>query len=162
MTTLDQTPILEAIRTHLRSQGVAFEELQHRPTFTAEEAAAARNEPLEIGAKAIVAKVGKSFRLFVLSSAKQIESRQICKQLAESRFRFAHRDELLELTGLVPGCVPPFGEPILPLPLYIDASLLANERVAFNAGSHTHSMLLNRDDYLRVARPQATLSFGRD
>lgn len=162
MTTLDQTPILEAIRRFLATEQISFEELQHPPTFTAQEAADARQEPLQIGAKAIVAKVGKSFRLFVLSSSKKIHSRQLCKQLGESRFRFAHREELLKLTGLVPGCVPPFGEPILPLPLFVDESLLENERVAFNAGSHTHSILMRRDDYLRVASPEQVLSFGRD
>ena len=89
-----------------------------------------------------------------MPSNRQLASRAICKHLKETRFRFAHRDELHELTGLVPGCVPPFGEPILPLPLYVDEAILQNEQVAFNAGSHTTSMLLSREDYLALARPQ--------
>ena len=55
------------------------------------------------------------------------------------------------MTGRVPGSVPPFGEPVLPFPLYIDESIEANERIAFNAGSLTDSLVLGTEDYLRVA-----------
>jgi Ala-tRNA(Pro) deacylase len=152
---------LESTRAFLNDRGVPFEEMLHAPTYTSEEASAARNEPLEIGGKAIVAKVGKDFAVFVLSGARKLNSRAICKQLGETRFRFATRDELRAMTGLTPGCVPPFGRPLLPLPLYVDRSVLANERVAFNAGSHTVSMILNRDDYLAAAEPVAIFEFSR-
>ena len=65
--------------------------------------------------------------------------------------RFATADELMDLTGLVPGSVPPFGEPVLPFPLFVDESIEANDRIAFNAGSLTDSVVLSIVDYLRVA-----------
>ena len=68
-----------------------------------------------------------------------------------SRVRFATHEELLEKTGLVPGSLPPFGRPILPFPLHVDASTLANERIAFNAGSLTDSIVMGVDDYRRAA-----------
>jgi len=51
------------------------------------------------------------------------------------KIRFASTEELLQLTGLVPGSIPPFGYPLLPFELFVDASILANEKIAFNAGS---------------------------
>jgi Ala-tRNA(Pro) deacylase len=153
--------ILESIRSFLQDRGVPFAEMSHEATFTSEEAAAARGESLEIGGKAIVAKVGKQFRLFVLSGALRLHSRAICKHLGESRFRFASRDELMSMTGLIPGCVPPFGEPVLPLPLYVDTSITRNSRIAFNAGSHTTSMILDVGDYLRAAEPVEIFDFSR-
>ena len=156
-----KSDVLESIRTFLNERSVAFEEILHAPTYTSEEASAARGEPLEIGGKAIVAKVGKDFAVFVLSGARRLNSRAICKRLGETRFRFATRDELHAMTGLTPGCVPPFGRPVLPLPLYVDRSVLANERVAFNAGSHTVSMILDRDEYLAAAEPVAIFEFSR-
>jgi prolyl-tRNA editing enzyme YbaK/EbsC (Cys-tRNA(Pro) deacylase) len=48
--------------------------------------------------------------------------------------------------------VPPFGEPIVPLPLVADLGLLANDRVAFNAGSLTDSIIMSAEDYRRVAK----------
>ena len=73
------------------------------------------------------------------------------KHLGVKSLRFATADELLELTGLVPGSVPPFGEPVLPFSLYIDESIEANDRIAFNAGSLTDSLVLSTIDYLAVA-----------
>ena len=49
--------------------------------------------------------------------------------------------ELSERTGLVSGDVPPFGEPVLPFPLYADESVFENPRIAFNAGSLTDSII---------------------
>jgi prolyl-tRNA editing enzyme YbaK/EbsC (Cys-tRNA(Pro) deacylase) len=55
--------------------------------------------------------------------------------------------------------VPPFGEPVLDLPLFVDPSILQNDRVAFNAGSLTDSIVMARADYIGVAKP-AVLDFG--
>ena len=83
------------------------------------------------------------------------------KHLGWRRFRFASADELRELTGLVPGSIPPFGRPILPLDLYVDTSILSNERVAFNAGSLTDSIIMDREDYIRIAKPTDVFPFSR-
>ena len=153
--------VLETIRALLEDNGVSFREDHHRPTRTSQEAADARGEPMEIGGKAIVAKVDKDFRLFVFSAARQLSSRAIRHHLGAKRFRFASADELMELTGLVPGCVPPFGRPVLPLDLYLDTSILANDRIAFNAGSLTDSIVMDRESYIEIARPVEIFQFSK-
>ncbi len=153
--------VLERIRILLQDKGVPYREAHHQPTRTSREAADARGESIRIGGKAIVAKVDKSFRLFVLSAALELNSRAICRHLKAQRFRFAGRDELLDLTGLVPGCIPPFGRPILDLNLYVDGSILENDRIAFNAGSLTDSIIMEREDYIRIAGPEEIFSFSR-
>lgn len=73
---------------------------------------------------------------------------------ALKKLRFATREELFDLTGLVPGSVPPIGPPILNLPLYADPSTgLATGRVAFNAGSLTDSIIMSTADWMRIAAP---------
>jgi Ala-tRNA(Pro) deacylase len=47
--------------------------------------------------------------------------------------------------------VPPFGQPILPFPLFVDSSVFQNERIAFNAGSLTDSIVMAVEDYRRLA-----------
>ena len=84
----------------------------------------------------------------------------IRKELQVGKLRFANCDELLELTGLVPGSVPPFGQPILPFPLYVDAMIPENDRIAFNAGSLTDSIILTMPDYLRLAQPTLIFRFS--
>jgi prolyl-tRNA editing enzyme YbaK/EbsC (Cys-tRNA(Pro) deacylase) len=100
-------------------------------------------------------------RLFVLPADCRADSSAIRTELGVRRTRFATPEELQELTGLVPGSVPPFGDPILPFALHVDEGTCANERIAFNAGTLTDSMILTTADYLRVARPERVFSFGR-
>ena len=108
---------------------------------------------MRIGGKALAMKVGEDFRLFVLSAAGKIDSSPIKAHFNVKKSRFASPDELLRLTGLVPGSIPPFGKPLLPFDVFVDQSILDNERIAFNAGSLTDSIIMSVDDYLRIARP---------
>lgn len=159
--------ILENIRHTLVAQGIEFRELQHEPTLTSEDAARVRGEDLSNGGKALLIKVDQEFALFVLPADRRVDSKAIRKQLSAKKTRFASRDELSSLTesvngtGLVPGSVPPFGTPILPFALYIDDAIRQNQRIAFNAGSLTDSIIMSVDDYLRIAQPQNMFSFSQ-
>jgi Ala-tRNA(Pro) deacylase len=146
--------VLEQIRAWLADQGIRFREVHHPPTRTSEESALARGEELRIGGKALLIKVDSAFRLFILSADRKLDSAAIKQHFGAKKTRFATPEELMELTGLVPGSVPPFGEPILPFPLYVDPSVLENERIAFNAGSLTDSVIMAVSDYRRLAKPE--------
>ncbi|EDM80810.1 hypothetical protein PPSIR1_13043 [Plesiocystis pacifica SIR-1] len=147
--------ILERIRELLTTHELPFCELHHPPTRTSRDSARERGEPLEIGGKALLIKVDDRFALFVLSAARRLDSKALRRSVGARKSRFATPEELAALTGgLVPGSVPPFGEPILPFPLIADASVLANARIAFNAGSLTDSIVLATADWAKVARPR--------
>ena len=89
--------------------------------------------------------------MFVLSAALKIDSDAVKSQFQSKSTRFANAEELLDFTGLVPGSVPPFGHPILPFELFVDKSILRNEKIAFNAGPLTDSIVMRTSDYLKVA-----------
>ena len=103
---------LDLIRQHLRGLAIDFREVHHAPTFTSEESAKARGEDLRIGGKALLMKTGDVFRLFVLSASLRADSAAIRDKFGVKKTRFATPEELLALTGLVPGSVPPFGQRI--------------------------------------------------
>jgi len=144
-------PKLSLIIELLDGEGVSYRRISHEPTRTSEDSARARGEALETGGKALLLKAGEAFSVFVLSAALKLDSQAVKKRLGVKSLRFATADELMDLTGLVPGSVPPFGEPVLPFPLFVDESIEANDRIAFNAGSLTDSVVLSTVDYLRVA-----------
>lgn len=145
---------LERIRALLHAAEVDFREVEHEPTRTSEESAAARGEALNVGAKALLLQTGDAFRLFVLPADRKLDSGAIRRKLGVKKSRFATVDELHQLVGLVPGSVPPFGEPILPFELYAD-ELIGSEtnKVAFNAGSLKNSIIMAASDWEAVARP---------
>ena len=142
--------VLDHVTRLLTLHDIAFREVQHEPTRTSEESAKARGEDIAIGGKAILMKVGEEHKLFVLSAAKKIDSSKIKNHFGVKKLRFATPEELQELTGLVPGAVPPFGKPILPFDIYVDLSITTNESIAFNAGSLTTSIIMNCRDYLTL------------
>ncbi|HWE49728.1 MAG TPA: YbaK/EbsC family protein [Bryobacteraceae bacterium] len=146
--------ILDQIRTWLISHGVNFREAHHEPTRTSEESARARGEEMRVGGKALLIKVDDVFRLFILSADRKLDSGAIKRHFSAKKTRFATPEELMELTGLVPGSVPPFGAPILPFPLYVDPSVFENDRIAFNAGSLTDSIVMPIADYRRLTTPE--------
>jgi len=145
--------MFEKIKEWLTSQSIEFEEVHHKPTKTSEESAKARGVDLSIGGKALVLKIDDSFKLFVLSAAKKLDSGALKKYFGAKKLRFAYKDELMEITGLVPGSVPPFGKSLIDLELFVDNSIVKNEQIAFNAGSLTDSIIMSVQDYLKVANP---------
>lgn len=153
--------VYDSIVAMLEAAAVPYRAVQHEPTFTSEESARARGEDVRIGGKALLVKAGDVFRLFVLSAALKLDVDALKQRFGVKKTRFATAEELKELTGLVPGSVPPFGKPILPFDLFIDESITRNEKIAFNAGSLTNSLILATADYLRVARGEV-FAFGRE
>ncbi|MFN0055329.1 MAG: YbaK/EbsC family protein [Planctomycetales bacterium] len=152
--------ILQSLREWFTSAGVFFREVHHPPTYTSEESAQARGEELRLGGKALLLRGDDAFSLFVIPADRKLASAAIRRQLGFRKLRFASRDELLALTGLVPGSVPPFGRPILPFPLYVDQAIERNDRIAFNAGSLTDSIIMGVPDYLSLAAPDGRFDFS--
>ena len=152
--------MFEQLTTFLEEQGIDFRTLEHAPTLTSEDSARERGEDISIGGKALLLKIDDRFHLFVLSAARKLDSKAIKKYMKAKKIRFATREELMDMTGLVPGSVPPFGRPLIDFDLYVDESIMQNERIAFNAGSLTKSVIMPVKDYSKVAHPQV-FSFSK-
>ena len=145
--------ILDDIIGHLTERSIPFKAIHHEPTHTSEASAKARGEDISVGGKAIVLKVDEDFKLFVLSAALKVDSQKIREHFKAKKTRFATPEELMRLTGLVPGSVPPFGRPFIDLDLYVDPSITRNDIIAFNAGSLTDSIVMSTKDYFSMAQP---------
>lgn len=151
----DQASVYDRLVELLRTAGVEFREVQHEPTLTSADSARARGEPLGVGAKALLLKCDGTFRLLVLPADRKLNSKLVRAALGVKDVRFATPEELRTLTGLVPGAVPPFGEPLLPFPLYADLDVgVRYPRVAFNAGDLCRSVILAAGDWEKVAQPR--------
>jgi Ala-tRNA(Pro) deacylase len=158
---VNDTTMLIKIRRLLAEHSITFREKVHPPTYTSEESATARGEELGVGAKALLLKSDDVYRLFVLPADMKLDSAAIKRELKIKKIRFATTEELHAMTGLVPGSVPPFGPPLLPFELFADEAVGTRyDRVAFNAGSLTNSIIMSTSDWVAIARPQR-FSFGK-
>src|SRR5690606_15662982 len=135
--------------------------VEHAPIRGAEDAAALRGTPLGIGGKSLLLKVGDRWVMLVLSGARKLHNPSLRKTLGASRYRFATREELRQVTGLEPGCVPPFGRPIFDVDLVVDEATAANDTIAFSLADPTRSVVMATSDRLAVARPDLVAPIGR-
>ena len=151
--------VFERLHDRLQQSGVAFTVLHHEPVFTSEQAAAVRGTSLASGAKALIVKAGDRFVLLVVPADRKLESRKAREGLGVKSLRFATREEVLELTGLQPGSIPPFGS-LFGLPTYCDPALAEQASINFNAGDHAISVQMSHADYLSVEQPTLLILTG--
>jgi prolyl-tRNA editing enzyme YbaK/EbsC (Cys-tRNA(Pro) deacylase) len=145
---------LQKIYDYLDAASIVYKKIQHAPTYTSQESADARWESIDIWGKALLIKHGDQYSLFVLSASKKINNDAIKNILSYKKIRFASTEELLDITWLVPGSVPPFGRPIYTYDCYVDRSLLSHDKIAFNAWSLTNSIVMQTQDYIGLTKYQ--------
>ncbi len=156
------TPESVATFIHQLVSGYPHRIIEHAEARTAEEAALARGTPLSIGGKSLLMKLdrGIGFAVLAIPGDRRVDNRALRQHLRVRRYRFATPEELLQLTGLAPGCVPPLGT-VFQLPLFVDSALASTERIAFSAGSRQCSVFMSTADWLTAARPDDVFPFVR-
>ena len=146
-------PIFKRVESLLKRYNVAFDVLRHEPVYTSEQAAAVRGTSLASGAKALICKGGDRFVIFVMPADLKLASKAVRRAQGWRKLRFANREEVLEMTGLEPGSIPPLGS-LFELPTLCDSRLGENETINFNAGDHCISVSMRYEDYVRVEKPE--------
>ncbi|NOZ23960.1 MAG: hypothetical protein GXP25_23025 [Planctomycetes bacterium] len=146
---IGETEATKKILDHLTSLDIPFDKLEHEVVTTSEAAAGARSSRLEEGAKALIVKAGDAFYHLIISAAKRVDNNKLRKTLGTRKVRFARPEEVMQLTGCMPGAVPPFGN-LFGLKVYMDDALLAEDTVYFNCGSHTVSLRMSQEDMVKA------------
>ena len=148
----DMTPsVFSRVEGLLTQHGIAFHVLRHEPVYTSEEAARVRGTPLASGAKALIVKGEEGFVMFVVPANRRLDSHAVRQAKGWRKLRFASQEEVLELTGLAPGSIPPFGS-LFGLPTLCDQRLGDNETINFNAGDHSISVSMQYAAYVSVEK----------
>ena len=143
----ESTPF-ERVVAHLDDTGVEYRLLHHGPTLTSLDAARERGVDAGSGAKSLVVKGKDGLVLFVVPGDAQLDWKRV-KAAGIRGARLATDDELLAVTGLTKGSVPPLGG-LFGLPVFLDRDLTERDLVRFNAGSLTDSAELRGADLATV------------
>ena len=135
----------------LKKEEVEFEEIKHEEVRTSQEAADARGTKLEQGAKALLMFADEKAILVVLSAAEKLDSTIFKKLFGIKNLRMASENEVGEISGVKIGAVPPFGN-LFNVPVYVDKNFLKNEKIVFNAGLRTRSVMMKLIDFVRLVK----------
>lgn len=145
----------EAIVHLLEDAHIQYDQLEHEPVYTSEQAAAVRGLSLRQGAKSLLFKTKHGFVLVVVLGDRRVDSKKLKKYLGVSDVRFADPEEVKEQMGCEIGSCYPLGV-IAGLRTIVDRSLGANDVISFNPGRHTVSIKMRYADYRSIANPEIT------
>ncbi|MRS13487.1 YbaK/prolyl-tRNA synthetase associated domain-containing protein [Enterobacteriaceae bacterium RIT691] len=142
----------------LNAQQAHFRVMEHEAIGKCEAVSEIRGTALGQGAKALVCKVKgngvKQHVLAILAADQQADLSQLAAHLGGLKASLASPAEVDELTACVFGAIPPFSfHPSLKLiadPLLFERF----DEIAFNAGLLEKSIIMNTQDYLRIAQPE--------
>lgn len=144
--------VFEKITKLLDENGIKYKPLEHAAAHTSEESAKIRGTKLEQGAKALVMFGDNKPVMLVLPANLAVDTNKFKADQKIKDLRMATPEEVKKLTGTEIGAVPPFGN-LFSLSLYVDMKLGENDEIAFNAGEHTKSIIMDYKDFEIVTKP---------
>lgn len=144
----------EKIEAYLRENGVAYELHHHPPAYTSQRVAQSEHIPGKFVAKVVVVFADDRMALLALPAPLHVDLKKAASVLGAKEVRLAAEDEF---AGHFPDCdvgaVPPLGN-LYGLPLYVDSALAQDERIVFDAGTHTDAISVTYEDFARLAKPE--------
>jgi len=146
---LTTSSVFEKIIALLEESRVNYQLTEHEPVFTSEEAAKVRGVPLEWGAKAIVFAADKKPILIVIPADRKIDLKSFKKSYSIKDLRMLTPEEVKAVAGVEVGAVPPLGN-VMGLLTYFDEELTKKEKIAFNPGAHTKSIVMSPKDLIHL------------
>jgi Ala-tRNA(Pro) deacylase len=141
--------IAPQLKQHLEETSADYELIEHSPTKTSLENAAASSVPADKIAKAVLLDTEDDYLLAVLPSDRKVELSELRSELGHKP-RLASEDELKSLfADCDVGAVPPVGYGVTTI---VDDALEQQPDVYFEAGDHSSLVHMNRSEFSRVMK----------
>ena len=145
----------ESLVELLESQQARFRVIEHPAEGRSDLVARVRGTEPGQGAKAMLCKSkdgSGGLALVVLRGDRKLDFKKVAETLGVKKASFASPEEAMAATGNVIGAIPPFADP--GVTVLVDRALVNDfGEIAFNAGRLDRSIVLDTQDYLRIARP---------
>jgi Ala-tRNA(Pro) deacylase len=142
------------LREYLESNDVQYKVIEHALTYTAQETAASAHVPGKQLAKTVMIKIDDRMAMVVIPAPHRVNFDRLKKYIGAEKVELASEREFKEMfPDCEPGAMPPFGN-LYGLEVYAAESLADEMEIAFCAGSHTESILLQFKDFERLVEPK--------
>lgn len=138
----------------LRKEHIEYVTIPHASTYTARETAASANISNINFAKTVIVKIDGQFAMAVLPAQYKIHLGLLKRETGASQVELASEEDFENLfPECETGAMPPFGN-LYGMDVYVEDSLLDDEEIAFNAGSHTELIKLSYHDFMNLVQPK--------
>jgi Ala-tRNA(Pro) deacylase len=149
------------LKEFLDSNSIKYVVISHSTAYTAQEIAASSHVRGQELAKTVMVKADGKMAMAVVPASHKIDFSLLSEVARAGNVKLASEAEFRSLfPDCEAGAMPPFGN-LYGIPVFVDASLAADEEIAFNAGTHTELVKLSFKDFERLVTPTvAALSAG--
>jgi Ala-tRNA(Pro) deacylase len=148
------------LQSFLDEKGVAYRFSRHDTAFTASGLAQAEHVPGRKVIKPVIVKADGQFVMCALPASHKIDFEELKRQLEANYVSLVTEDQLSKLfPDCELGAEPPIGR-LYGMTTLMDESLIADDHVTFQAGTHEDAITMSLADYRRVAQPEVAY-FGR-
>ncbi|HEY1683143.1 MAG TPA: YbaK/EbsC family protein [Tepidisphaeraceae bacterium] len=142
------------LQSYLDRLGVSYRISFHPAAFSAQDLAEKEHIPGHQIAKPVIVKADGQFVMCALPATCRINLRELADEL---HARHAALVDERELASLFPDCQvgaePPIGF-LYGMPTWIDQTLMEDDRITFQAGTHESAVTLSMEDFQRVVQPE--------
>lgn len=147
----------EQVLDHLRSNGIAFDIVEHEPVYTMEGMQALGLPFADDVVKNLFVRDDKkrAYYLVVMPEDRPCNMKALRKALASRPLRFASEEDLSAILGLTPGAVTPFGilnDADCRVTLVIDRSLSDQRGIGIHPNDNTATVHVALNDVVDIVR----------
>ncbi len=144
---------VKRLREYLDSHNVMYVVLSHSPAYTAQEIARAAHVPGQEMAKTVMVRLDGELVMIVMPAPAKVRFGLLAEASGAGQIELAREKDFV---GLFPGCelgaMPPFGN-LYDIPVIVDAALAEDEKICFNAGTHTELIRMSYADFDALVKP---------
>lgn len=146
---------MKKVYEELEKYQIPYKKVEHEAVFTVEQSQKIKKKIEGIGCKNLFLKDSKkNYYLIILDDQSHISLKDIASKIGSKRLSFASSDELLQILGLSPGSVTPFG--ILNDEenqcLIIIENTLENKNLLFHPNTNTATISILYDDFIKFLK----------
>jgi Ala-tRNA(Pro) deacylase len=141
------------LKSLLDKQNVKYVTISHSLAYTAQEIAASAHIHGKEVAKTVIVKIDGEMAMAVLPASRKLDLKKLRKASGARKVELAEEHEFQDrFQGCALGAMPPFGI-LYGMSVYSDQLLTEDERISFNACSHTELIQMAYRDFADLVKP---------
>ena len=144
----------KALKEFLDSHHIKYTTIDHSPSYTAQEIAAVAHVSGKQLAKTVILKAEGRLIMVVIPATEHVNFSELKELTGAKDIDLAREaDFKSRFPECEVGAMPPFGN-LYGMTVYVSSHLVDQDKIAFNAGTHSELMQMSYQDFERLVKPR--------
>lgn len=145
---------IDKLKNFLNDNGVKYVVVTHSKAYTAQEVAASAHIRGKKIAKTVIVNIDGQLAMVVLPASYRVDFEKLKETIGANSVELASEEDFKDkFPECEVGAIPPFGN-LYGMKVYVAASIVEDEDLLFNSGSHTELMKLPFQTYEELVKPR--------